>query len=319
MPNRSIRGLDIFCGVGGSSTGARAAGVELRAAIDMCPIATATYHDNCKSTTVLTSRLEDIDLVELKAVTGQIDILIASPECTNHTCAKGAAPRSETSRGTAFQVIRFAKDIKARWVVVENVPHMRSWRRYSAWLAELRKLGYHIREQVLNAADFGVPQGRRRLFVMCDLDRQPRAVRQRRRQKKCAATILSPNDDFAFSPLYAAGRAIPTLQRAERAIASVGNHSPFLLVYYGSDAAGGWQRLDVPLRTVTTLDRFALVRPTRHGHEMRMLQVPELKKAMGFSTSYRLEYGTRRDKIRLLGNAVSPPVMAAVIKALTHL
>lgn len=98
---------------------------------------------------------------------------------------------------------------------------------------------------------------------------------------------------------------------------SIGSNTPFLLVYYGSDAAGGWQRLDVPLRTVTTLDRFALVKPHKGGHEMRMLQVPELKRAMGFPSSYRLEYGTRRDKIRLLGNAVSPPVMAAVIKALT--
>jgi len=109
MATRSIRGLDIFCGVGGSSAGARAAGVEMRAAIDMCPIATATYKDNSKNTTVVTSRLEDVDLVNLKATVGQIDILIASPECTNHTCAKGAAPRSEASRSTAFEVIRFAK------------------------------------------------------------------------------------------------------------------------------------------------------------------------------------------------------------------
>jgi DNA (cytosine-5)-methyltransferase 1 len=318
MTARSIRGLDIFCGVGGSSAGASAAGAEICVAIDMCPIATATYKDNSKNTTVLTSRLEDVDPSELKATLGQIDILIASPECTNHTCAKGSAPRSEASRSTAFQVVRFAKDIKARWVVVENVPHMQTWKRYTVWLDELRKLGYHIREQVLNAADFGVPQGRRRLFVMCDLDKRPEVVRPRIRSRKSASTILSPNDAFAFSPLYAVGRAQPTLQRAERAIASVGTHKPFLLVYYGSDAAGGWQRLDVPLRTVTTLDRFALVRRTTRGHEMRMLQVPELKKAMGFPASYRLKYGTRRDKIRLLGNAVSPPVMTAVIRTLTH-
>jgi DNA (cytosine-5)-methyltransferase 1 len=195
---------------------------------------------------------------------------------------------------------------------------MRSWKRYSVWLANLRTLGYHVREQVLNAADFGVPQGRRRLFVMCDLNRQPGSVQPRVRQKKSAATVLSATDKFSFSPLYAAGRAVPTLERAERAIACLGNNKPFLLVYYGSDAAGGWQRLDVPLRTITTLDRFALVRPTSYGHEMRMLQVPELKKAMGFPPSYRLEYGTRRDKIRLLGNAVSPPVMAAVIRTLTR-
>jgi DNA (cytosine-5)-methyltransferase 1 len=51
---------------------------------------------------------------------------------------------------------------------------------------------------------------------------------------------------------------------------------------------------------------------------MRMLQVPELKKAMGFPDIYKLEHGTRREKIKLLGNAVCPPVMCALIQALVH-
>lgn len=68
-----------------------------------------------------------------------------------------------------------------------------------------------------------------------------------------------------------------TIARAERAMAKLGEDEPFLLVYPGSDAPGGGQRLNAPLRTVTTLDRFASVRRNRHGHEMRMLQVPELK------------------------------------------
>ncbi len=61
------------------------------------------------------------------------------------------------------------------------------------------------------------------------------------------------------------------------------------MVYYGSDGAGGYQRLDRPLRTVTTLDRFAYVRPTKFGHEMRMLQPTELAAAMGFllNTSFQ--------------------------------
>jgi DNA (cytosine-5)-methyltransferase 1 len=50
---------------------------------------------------------------------------------------------------------------------------------------------------------------------------------------------------------------------------------------------------------------------------MRMLQVPEIKAAMGFPDDYSLEHGTRREKIKLLGNAVCPPVMAAVVRALT--
>src|SRR5439155_531221 len=99
---------------------------------------------------------------------------------------------------------------------------------------------------------------------------------------------------------------------------------PFLVVYYGTDkggaSMGGWQTLDVPLRTVTTLDRFALVKPRRrHGKTFRMLQVPELVKAMGFLPirQFRLPQGSRREKIQLLGNAVCPAVMEAIVRKLT--
>ncbi len=51
---------------------------------------------------------------------------------------------------------------------------------------------------------------------------------------------------------------------------------------------------------------------------MRMLQVPELKRAMGFSARYRLNGGSRRDRIKLLGNAVCPPVMEHVVRTLTN-
>jgi DNA (cytosine-5)-methyltransferase 1 len=52
-------------------------------------------------------------------------------------------------------------------------------------------------------------------------------------------------------------------------------------------------------------------------HEMRMLQVPEIQAAMGFPPDFRLEHGTRRDKIKSLGNAVCPPVMKRIIEVLT--
>lgn len=72
-------------------------------------------------------------------------------------------------------------------------------------------------------------------------------------------------------------------------------------MYYGSDG-GGWQPLNRPLRTITTLDRFALVQHNGHEPRMRMLQVPELKRAMGFDEDFKLPVGVRRDRIRLLGN-----------------
>src|SRR5258708_36674760 len=137
------------------------------------------------------------------------------------------------------------------------------------------------------------------------------------KKKKSAASIIDKNGQFAFSPLRRKNRAQATLKRAYRVIKSLGERKAFLLVYYGSDAAGGWQRTQVPLRTLTTLDRFGYVRPKERGYEMRMLQVPEIKAAMGFTEDHCLNRGTRREKVKLLGNAVCPPVMRAAISALT--
>jgi DNA (cytosine-5)-methyltransferase 1 len=112
-------------------------------------------------------------------------------------------------------------------------------------------------------------------------------------------------------------RASATLERANRGFEELGKSASFLLVYYGSDGPGGWQPLDRPLRTITTHDRFALIQPGDAGHEIRMLQVPELKRAMGFADGYKLPIGNRRQRIRLLGNGVCPPVMRTVVEALT--
>jgi DNA (cytosine-5)-methyltransferase 1 len=312
-----LRGLDLFCGGGGSSRGAKMAGVEIVAAVDMWALAEATYRDNFPETKFYRQRCENLAPGKIKRQTAKIDILLASPECTSHTCAKGASPRSEKSRSTAFQVIRFARALRPRWIVVENVVHMRSWRRFSKWLKAIQDLGYHTRVQVLNAADFGVPQTRKRLFVTADMHCVPPIVKGRPWRRVSVIGLIESANGFRCTPLHKKGRAKPTLARARRAIKRLGAGQPFLIVYYGSDGAGGWQRIDRPLRTITTVDRFGYVRPTAAGYELRMLQVPELSRAMGFPGEHQLIRGTRRDKIKLIGNSVCPPVMKAVIKSLT--
>jgi len=312
------KALDIFCGGGGSSAGARAAGMEISAGIDMSPIATETYGANFPGAEVVTDRLENVKLPQLRKRIGEIDILLASPECTNHTCAKGAAPRSEASRATALHVVEYARVFKPRWLVLENVVHMRPWSRYGELKQELESLGYMLKEQVLDASDFGVAQSRRRLFIVGDRRREPRLVDGKHPgRRRTAKSILDPKGTWDTTLLYNEGRAAATLERAERGLKALGRNSSFLLVYYGTDGSGGWQPLDRPLRTITTVDRFALITPDKNGPRMRMLQVPELKRAMGFDEEFDLPVGTRRDQVRLLGNGVCPPVMETVVKALT--
>ena len=313
-----IRALDIFCGAGGSSAGASAAGVEIAAGIDMCPVATATFAANFPDAHVITSRLEDLNLDILKKRIGEIDILLASPECTNHTCAKGGAPRSEQSRATAMLVVEYARKFLPRWLILENVVHMRPWSRYGELKYELQLLGYDLQEHVLDASDFGVAQTRRRLFLVGDRKEKPMSeILKRSGRRRSAKSILDPAGVWDMSPLFNKRRAQATLERAERGFDALGDNASFLLVYYGNDGSGGWQTLNRPLRTITTIDRFGLVAHNGSEPEMRMLQVPELKRAMGYRKKFVLPEGTRRDRVRLLGNGVCPPVMEQTVKSLT--
>jgi len=294
------------------------AGACLVAGFDQWDLAGRVYRDNFPGASFYQGALELMNPAVLGRRLGGIDLLLASPECTNHSPAKGAHPRCERSRDTAFQVTRFAEALKPRWVVVENVVNMRSWSRYAEFVDSLRDLDYEVKELTLNAVDFGVPQSRRRLFLMCDSERQPSDIRPVRRRASSVRSVLQRRSPFAYSPLHSTGRALATLERAGRAIRTLGEDQEFILVYYGSDGAGGWQSVDTPLRTVTTLDRFAHVKPSSRGHVMRMLQVPELQTAMGLPKAFRLTHGSRRDRIRLLGNAVCPPVMMNIVKTLLN-
>lgn len=314
----NIRVLDLFCGGGGSSWGAHKAGAEIVCGVDAWDVAIKTYQDNFSGVRAVQKRLTpDFDPAQLGDL-GRINMILASPECTSHTCARGKRERCDDSRNTAFLVFKFIDHFEPRWVVIENVVHMKQWERYGEFIAELDKRGYKIREQTQDSSWFGVPQNRRRLFIVCDRDKKvPEIIPLADTTRRTASDILDACGTWRRGPLDNGRRAIPTLERARRAMDALGEGTPFLLVYYGSDAVGGWQPLDRPIRTLTTLDRFGLVEWENNIPTLRMLQVPELRRAMGFSDDFQMNHGCRRDQIKVLGNGVCPPVMAFIVRQIT--
>ena len=194
---------------------------------------------------------------------------------------------------------------------------MRSWDGYSDLFNTVeRRYGYKLVAEVINAADLGVPQNRKRLFIYGSRRRIPKQLQLRRRKHRCASSILDGKGKWPAGMLYNGRRAQATLQRIQCGIDNLGKGRDFLTVYYGSDGAGGYQSLDRPLRTLTTLDRFGLVQWEGREPTLRMLQVPELKRAMGLPNHFVMRHGTRRDRIWLLDNGVCPAVMKAVVEQL---
>lgn len=310
--------LDLFCGGGGSSWGAKAAGARIVCGVDAWDLAVGTFKTNFPEAKAVHKRLDENSGPESLGLSEGIDLILSSPECTNHTCAKGGRTRDEGSKRTALYILNFARELNPRWIILENVIHMRRWQGYAPLIAGIEALGYYVRPQVVEASDFGVPQTRKRLFLLCDRETMPSELHRPGINPFTVENILDPEGTWRSTPLDNGKRALNTLERARRGMEALGRGKPFLVVYYGSDGSGGWQPLDRPIRTLTTLDRFGLVTWQGDTPMLRMLQVPELRRAMGFDHAYFLDKGSRRDRIRLLGNGVCPPVMEAVVRHLVE-
>lgn len=309
--------VDLFCGAGFGARGAVRGGGTPLLGLDAWELATQTYQANFPGAAVITDRIENVSAKKLGRIF-KPDVLLTSPECTSHSIARGARPGSEQSKETAIGIVPWVEAMKPRWVIVENVNRMKQWDRHDELVRTIQGLGYSVSDLFLNSAEFGAGQARKRMFLVCD--RLGTTVTREELlafgnyEQRSARDIINWDADYPATRLYKAGRAQATLDRAERAIKALGRGVPFIIVYYGSDYAGGWQSLDVPLRTVTTIDRFGLVTWKGDIPYLRMLQPDELLKAMGGGSEHTLPHGNRREKVKLCGNGVCSDVMTAIFK-----
>jgi DNA (cytosine-5)-methyltransferase 1 len=185
MKQRKVLAADLFCGAGGSSTGLRLAcqqrGMKLELlAINHWDTAIETHSTNHPDARHLCMNVDQVD--PHKAVPGgKLDILIASPECTHHSIARGGKPINDQSRASAWLVLRWCEALEIKNVLIENVPEFMSWgplgtngrplktkkgKTFLAFIAALESLGYAVKYRVLNAADYGDPTTRKRLFIL---------------------------------------------------------------------------------------------------------------------------------------------------------
>jgi DNA (cytosine-5)-methyltransferase 1 len=295
-----MKAIDLFAGCGGFSLGAKMAGLDVvwaanhwQAAVDVHAATIPEAVHEC----------QDLHQCDWHRVPDH-DVMLASPCCQGHSRARGKdRPQHDSARSTAWAVVSAAEAKRPSTIIVENVPDFLRWELYPIWRAALERLGYAVGESVLDAADCGVPQHRVRLFIVGRLGRRsvpfiPDPVSLH----ATAASIILPIE--ATTP-------VKTLCGATRRRVAEGRRRfgrRFLVSYYGS--AKGGRSLDVPLGTVTTRARHALV----EGGCLRMLDVQECRAAMGFPESFPLPKN-KALAIHLLGNAVPPPLAKYVIQS----
>lgn len=186
-----ITATDLFCGAGGSSLGAQYAGVSLQMAANHWPKAIEVHQANFPNAG---HDCADISQVDPRRYP-KTDILLASPECTNHSSARGVSRKrqdpslfdspdlgAEKSRATMWDVHRFVETHQYSAVVVENVVDAFRWVYWPSWWKAWDDAGYDARIVSLNSAHTGeVPQWRDRIYVVAvrrglpqpDLDLRP--------------------------------------------------------------------------------------------------------------------------------------------------
>jgi DNA (cytosine-5)-methyltransferase 1 len=295
--------IDLFAGCGGFTEGASAVDVPVIWAANHWLDAVNCHAANHPETQHVCQDLQQADWTAVP----DHDLLLASPSCQGHARARGKErPHHDAARSTAWAVVECAEVHRQHAAVIENVPEFLDWVLFPAWRTAMEALGYAMSYNVLDAADFGVPQNRVRLIIVATRSKAPLVIKA---PKILGQYPIAPFIDWSDAPKW---RKIDrTLAKNTRDRIKNGRRdfgSRFIMPYYGSGSGLTGRSVDRPVGTITTLDRWAIV----DGDRMRMFSVDECRAAMGFRPDYVLPKQKKLAK-HMLGNAICPPLASFVI------
>jgi len=294
MSNDALDGLiiDNFAGGGGASTGIELAlGRFVDYAINHDPDSIAMHKANHPNTIHL---CEDVFAVNPVKLCAGRPVLLAwfSPDCKHFSKAKGGKPRDKHIRGLAWVAVKWAKTVKPRIIMLENVEEFQTWgpldengnpvkekvgTTFRKFVKEFENLGYAVEFRELIAADYGAPTKRKRFFMVARCDGQPIAWpektfaergKERPGQKtwRSAASII----DFSIPTKSIFGRerdlAEPTKRRIGRGLEKfvLKSADPFIIpVGYGENKGQKPRVNDIgdPLSTVVSSTKQNVVVP----------------------------------------------------------
>lgn len=183
---RMIQAADLFCGAGGITEGLKSAAESLGLKVDLVAvnhweIAIATHKENHPEATHYCAGVQDVDPRSV-VPSGKLDILVAGPQCTFFSRARGGRPMGDQQRISPWLVLDWLEKLDVRSVLIENVPDLMKWgpvdadtgrpirrlegKTFLAYLQALESFGYEVEHRVINCADFGDATTRERLFIL---------------------------------------------------------------------------------------------------------------------------------------------------------
>jgi DNA (cytosine-5)-methyltransferase 1 len=167
-------GIDLFAGAGGMSLGFEQAGFDIVAAVEIDPIHCATHEYNFPDATTICASVIDLtgDEIRRRAKLGNrdIDVVCGGAPCQGFSLM-GKRVFDDPRNQLVFHYVRLVRELNPKYCVFENVKGLTLGKHaqfLDELIAALDDAGYDVLTpyQVLNAADYGVPQDRRRLFLI---------------------------------------------------------------------------------------------------------------------------------------------------------
>lgn len=211
--------IDLFSGCGGLTQGLRDAGFAVGAAVEIDALAAETYTANHPDVKLFNADIRSISASRIMKACGiergELDLLTGCPPCQGFSRIRlnNKRERMDDPRNRLIdEVLRLISEIQPKVVMLENVPNLSRYTRYLNFKRDLRKLGYEVVDKVLDVADFGVPQRRKRLVVLASRIGQishPLPIEERKTVREAIARL--PADILKNDPLHNLGE-----KRSER-------------------------------------------------------------------------------------------------------
>jgi len=348
--------IDIFCGIGGFSRGFLDLNYDVLLGIDIWDKAILTFKKNHDKSEAIKEDVSKIPNSFFSKFRNKIDVIISGPPCQGFSMSGKRDPNDK--RNSLFnEVIRITKYIKPKFVIIENVPGLKSMKTHNGYpidrliVESFKEIKYSVTSKILNAADFGVPQLRKRVFFIASSKKEftfPKPTHCENNLfsgyngefKKWITTgealgdipdigknkYLKPQNEFQKKMSNCSDKILNhySMKHSKMVIKRMsmvphgGNWTNIPKKFYniGGEHSNNYKRLD-PKKPAITI-KHAIKSMIIHPKFNRCLTPREVARLQGFDNLFEL-IGTKSDQHQLLANAVPPAFGNAFAKKIKEL
>lgn len=349
-------GIDLFAGAGGLSLGALRAGVDVKYAVEVDPHACLTYRKNHPDTILIEKDISLVSADYFKDIQSKKDdlVIFGGPPCQGFSTSNQRNRSAENIKNWLFlEYMRLVEELDPKYVVFENVKGIFETEQkvfFNLIIENFKKLGFNVNYFILNAANYGVPQNRNRLFI---IGAKTKTMMTKPPQSR---GLVSVGDAIRDLPIVDNGNRICELPYATRANSKyaeimrnnnnelcsnnlVSRNSTEIIERYSYIPQGGnWENIPKELmknykdvsrchtaiyRRLTELEPSVTIGNYRksmliHPWKNRGLSVREAARLQSFPDEFHF-YGSIGFQQQQVGNAVPPFLAEAVFLNLRNL